>query len=109
MCLSLSEWRELHKIDKTVRRSDPRLASLLAIFTRLAASEAMPGHERLRGRGSHIRAVLSLAIIAVLRMISQTFVLATRVTSRIRARSRLRLAEAASARSVRGAPPGAAL
>jgi hypothetical protein len=110
MCLSLSEWRALHKIDKTMRCADPRLASLLAIFTRLAASEAMPAHERLRYRGSQIRAALALVIWAVLRVISQVLALATRTATRLRARSRpSRLAEAGSARSARGAPPGAAL
>lgn len=81
MCLSLSEWRELSKIDKAMRRTDPRLASLLAIFTRLAASEAMPGHERLRYRGSQIRAALALVIIAVLRVISQVLDLAARIAT----------------------------
>ena len=47
MRLSLSERWKLHRIGVAVRRSDPRLASLLAIFTRLAARDAMPPHERL--------------------------------------------------------------
>jgi hypothetical protein len=109
MCLSLTEWRELCKIDKTVSCSDPRLASLLAIFTRLAASEAMPDHERLRYRGSQIWAAVSLALIAVLKVISQVPVLAARMMARIRAHSRLSPAGAATARSVGSAPPGAAL
>ena len=109
MCLSLGEWRALHKIDRTIRRADPRLASLLTIFTRLAAGEAMPAHERLRYRGSQIRTVSVLVIIAVLRVISQVLVLATRAVTRLRARSQPSLAEAGSARSARGAPPGAAL
>ena len=47
MRLSLSERWKLHRIGVAVRRSDPRLAALLAMFTRLAARDAMPPHERL--------------------------------------------------------------
>jgi hypothetical protein len=47
MRLSLSERWKLHRIEAAVRRSDPRLAALLAIFTRLTAQDAMPPHERL--------------------------------------------------------------
>lgn len=47
MRLSLSERWKLRRIEAAVRRSDPRLAALLAMFARLAARDAMPGHERL--------------------------------------------------------------
>lgn len=47
MRLSLTERWKLHRIEVAVRRSDPRLAALLAMFARLAAHDAMPGHERL--------------------------------------------------------------
>ena len=47
MPLSLSERWKLHRIEVAVRRSDPRLAALLAMFSRLAARDAMPPHERL--------------------------------------------------------------
>jgi hypothetical protein len=42
MPLSLSQRWKPHRIEAAVRRSDPRLAALLAIFTRLAAQDAMP-------------------------------------------------------------------
>lgn len=47
MRLSLTERWKLHRIEVAVSRSDPHLAALLAMFTRLAAREAMPPHERL--------------------------------------------------------------
>lgn len=50
MQLSLTERRRLRKIDKAIRRSDPRLAGLISMFSRLAAQDAMPGHERLEPR-----------------------------------------------------------
>jgi hypothetical protein len=40
--------RRLRRIDRELRRSDPELASMLAIFTRLNAGEAMPGWEQVR-------------------------------------------------------------
>jgi hypothetical protein len=47
MRLSLSERWKLRRIEAALSRSDPRLAALLAIFTRLSARDAMPSHERL--------------------------------------------------------------
>jgi len=47
MRLSLIERWKLHRIEAAVRRSDPQLANLLAMFARLAAHDAMPRHERL--------------------------------------------------------------
>jgi hypothetical protein len=55
MRLSLKEWRRLRRIGKAVRDADPLLASRLAIFSRLAAADPMPGHERLRAAGGRSR------------------------------------------------------
>lgn len=48
MNLPCRQRRLLREIDDAVCRSDPRLASMLAIFGRLTAAEEMPGHEQLR-------------------------------------------------------------
>jgi hypothetical protein len=40
--------RRLRRIDRELRRSDPELASMLAIFARLNVGEAMPGWEQVR-------------------------------------------------------------
>jgi hypothetical protein len=40
--------RRLRRIDRELRRSDPELASMLSIFSRLNAGEIMPGREQLR-------------------------------------------------------------
>jgi hypothetical protein len=47
MGLTSGERHTLGRIADRMGRSDPRLAARLAIFARLAASEQMPGHERL--------------------------------------------------------------
>jgi hypothetical protein len=52
MSLSSSDQRALSGIETMVCAADPRLASLHSVFARLAAGEAMPGHERL-GRPGH--------------------------------------------------------
>ena len=40
--------RRLRRIGRELRRSDPELASMLSIFSRLNAGEMMPGREQLR-------------------------------------------------------------
>ena len=48
MSLSASEQQALDSIKATLTSSDPKLASLLAIFARLASGEEMPVRERVR-------------------------------------------------------------
>lgn len=48
MSLSASEQQALDSIAATLTSSDPKLASLLAIFARLASGEEMPVRERVR-------------------------------------------------------------
>ena len=50
MRLSIRERRKLRRIDAATRRGDPRLAGVLTMFAKLAADEAMPGHERLSSK-----------------------------------------------------------
>lgn len=42
------EHQALNSIQSALGHTDPKLASLLATFTRLAASEEMPAHEKVR-------------------------------------------------------------
>jgi hypothetical protein len=56
--------RLLREIDKAVSRCDPRLASMLAMFARLAAGEQMPGREQLQTPAS--RMPVAAAIVAAL-------------------------------------------
>ena len=48
MSLSASEQQALDSIEATLTSVDPKLASLLAIFARLASGEEMPVRERVR-------------------------------------------------------------
>lgn len=68
MSLSPGEQRVLRGIDEATRRSDPGLASLLAIFARLTAGEATPERERLRRPASRARAALLLVTTALARL-----------------------------------------
>ncbi len=56
MSLPARERRRLHGIQITLDRSDPRLASLFATFSRLAQEEEMPNIERLRVRADRLAA-----------------------------------------------------
>ncbi|MGD0243651.1 MAG: hypothetical protein ABSB59_25490 [Streptosporangiaceae bacterium] len=58
MRLSLIERWRLRRIGKAVRHTDPRLAAKLAIFSRLAAGDPMPGHERLLAASGRSQAPL---------------------------------------------------
>lgn len=60
MRLSLIERWRLRRMAKAVGRADPRLAAKLAIFSRLAAGDPMPGHERLSASGRQSQAPLML-------------------------------------------------
>lgn len=64
MSLSRRQQRLLTGID-AVRSPDPRTASMLAAFGRIAAGQPMPRREELRGPASRIRAVLLAAASAV--------------------------------------------
>ena len=50
MSLPVSQRRMLNRIDRTLRDSDPRLAALFSIFTRLTWDEEMPRVEEVRAR-----------------------------------------------------------
>lgn len=72
MSLSCRQQRLLRRIDDAVRRSDPRLASMLAIFGQLTAGEKMPSREQLRTPPlSRIRAMLAAAAIAIAAVIAR--------------------------------------
>jgi hypothetical protein len=47
------EHQALDSIQDALGHTDPKLASLLATFTRLAASEEMPAHEKVRSPMGH--------------------------------------------------------
>ena len=54
MSLPASQQRMLDRIDRMLRDSDPRLAALFAIFTRLTWDEEMPRIEQVRARLTRI-------------------------------------------------------
>jgi hypothetical protein len=58
MTLPHRQLRLLRRADRALRRSDPDLASMLSIFTRLAAAEAMPAREQLRPQPTRARRMI---------------------------------------------------
>jgi hypothetical protein len=65
MTLPYREERLLRRVDQALRQSDPDLASLLSVFARLNAAEAMPAGERLRPQPSWAWRVLLWPVAAV--------------------------------------------
>jgi hypothetical protein len=65
MSLPARQQRLLREIDDAACRSDPQLASMLAVFAELTAGEQMPGREQLQvPRLSRARAALMAAALA---------------------------------------------
>ena len=71
--MSLCGWeqRSLRRIEAALRRSDPRLTSLLTIFNRLGRGEKIPGREQLPAGRNRLGAVflLSLAVAGLLALL----------------------------------------
>lgn len=67
MILSRREQRLLREIDAALSASDPRLASMLAIFTRLTANEPLPRRAAHHvTRWARVTAAMALAVMAAL-------------------------------------------
>ena len=54
MSLSAGERQALHTIESDLAESYPSLAAKLTTFSRVAADEAMPGHEEVKAREPHL-------------------------------------------------------
>jgi hypothetical protein len=65
MTLAYRQERLLRRADHALRRSDPDLASMLSIFTRLTAAEGMPGREQLPSARAWDWRVLLWPVVAV--------------------------------------------
>ena len=63
MSLNKPEMQALSWIEDGLAGSDPRLASMLNIFGRLAAGEEMPERENIRGRRLYPRLGLQQAML----------------------------------------------
>lgn len=71
MSLSCRQQRLLGRTGDAICRSDPRLASMLALFARLAAGEEMPGREQLRAPAlSRLRASVLMAAAAAATLVT---------------------------------------
>jgi hypothetical protein len=61
MSLCFRQERLLWRTEDALRRSDPHLAAMLAIFGKLAAAEPMPATEHVRTRLGRLRRLLARA------------------------------------------------
>lgn len=67
MGLPAHQRRILEKIEGALRGSDPRLAALFSIFSRLNRDEEMPGIEQVRARAAIILARVHRRVASVVR------------------------------------------
>lgn len=65
MASSFRQFRQLRAIERQLRRSDPRLAAMLAIFARLNAGEAIISREQERPAAIQVRRVLAVLAGAI--------------------------------------------
>jgi hypothetical protein len=71
MSLSRRERTALRGIAAGICCSDPGLASMMACFSRVAADEDMPGHERAPVAIKRVLALLLAVAIAVVRLVAR--------------------------------------
>jgi hypothetical protein len=55
MSLNRRQLHRLHRIESGLLRSDPQLAAMLAVFTRLSAGQYLPAWEQVATRQERIR------------------------------------------------------
>jgi Protein of unknown function (DUF3040) len=68
MSLSHRQQHQLYRIESRLLRSDPHLAAMLAMFTRLSAGQRLPAWEHVATRPDRIRqaaALIAMAIAAI--------------------------------------------
>jgi hypothetical protein len=75
MSLPAAQQHTLDAIADRLRRSEPKLAAMYAVFTRLCSSEALPGREQLSGNRERLtwrstlfacHVVISFVVLSVL-------------------------------------------
>lgn len=87
MRLSYHQQRQLRLVEATVRRSDPHLGAMFAMFGRLYTGENLPGGEQLpdgpcgqgrfRRAAAWIAAVLTTAAVALSVLLGKALTMAT--------------------------------
>ena len=70
MSLNRRQLHRLHRIESGLLRSDPQLAAMLAVFTRLAAGQYLPAWEQVPTRQEHIRQAAATAIVKAIGVVA---------------------------------------
>jgi hypothetical protein len=68
MSLNFAERHQLHRMETRLLRSDPHLAAMLVVFTRLCDGQGLPAREQLvirRGRVRRSAALIANAVAVV--------------------------------------------
>jgi len=65
MSLNHRQLHRLHRIESGLLRSDPQLAAMLAVFTRLSAGQYLPAWEQVPTRPERIRQAAASIVKAI--------------------------------------------
>ena len=65
MSLNHRQLHRLHRIESGLLRSDPQLAAMLAVFTRLSAGQYLPAWEQVPTRQERIRQAAASIVMAI--------------------------------------------
>jgi Protein of unknown function (DUF3040) len=65
MSLNHRQLHRLHRIESGLLRSDPQLAAMLAVFTRLSAGQYLPAWEQVPTRQERIRQAAASIVKAI--------------------------------------------
>jgi Protein of unknown function (DUF3040) len=65
MSLNFAERHQLHRMERRLLRSDPHLAGMLVVFTRLCDGQVLPAREQLAIRAGRIRRPAALIAKAI--------------------------------------------
>lgn len=84
MSLPRRQRRLLQRIEDAQSWSDPGLARMMAGFCLLTADEPMPGHEALRSLADRIRAVLLIAVTAMVAVVVRAGVRLARASGAVK-------------------------
>jgi Protein of unknown function (DUF3040) len=85
MSLNHRQLHRLHRIESGLLRSDPQLAAMMAVFTRLSAGQYLPAWEQVATRPERIRQAAASIVKAIAVVAAAVGLLVSAVRGLVRA------------------------
>jgi len=70
MSLNHRQLHRLHRIESGLLRSDPQLAAMLTVFTRLSAGQYLPAWEQMPTKRERIRQAAAASIVTAIAVVA---------------------------------------